>query len=60
MAIASRREGRSDQHGQSRWFKYVSRIEAMNWADISASMEHDPGITYLNTGTSGLIPKAVH
>jgi isopenicillin-N epimerase len=32
----------------------------MNWTDIRASVEHDPEITYLNTGTSGLIPKAVH
>ncbi|MEQ1824463.1 MAG: aminotransferase class V-fold PLP-dependent enzyme [Pirellula sp.] len=32
----------------------------MFWQDVRASVEMDPSITYLNTGTAGLIPKAVH
>jgi isopenicillin-N epimerase len=33
---------------------------SMDWRRIIAEVEHDPSIIYLNTGTSGLIPKSVH
>jgi isopenicillin-N epimerase len=34
--------------------------QSPDWENIRNSIEFDPSITYLNTGTSGLIPRSTH
>ncbi len=38
----------------------IPKSRTIDWESVRDRIEMDPAIIYLNTGTSGLIPKAVH